>query len=139
GTAARVNASRIVSLARLSAAGLETSSPFSATWIVAMRPAMATNRSYAAVVTTKPGGTGNPARISSPRLAPLPPAVARSPRPNVANGATRRSVVVADALVVMYRSTCYSKEHARERTVQGSDHRAGAHCRHDRRRDGGLG
>ena len=47
-----------------------------------------TNVRYAAVVSTKPGGTGNPARVSSPRLAPLPPATAMSPRPSSANRTT---------------------------------------------------
>jgi hypothetical protein len=30
-------------------------------------------RLYASTVTTKPGGTGNPACVISPRFAPLPP------------------------------------------------------------------
>src|SRR5687767_11093390 len=37
---------------------------------------------------TKPGGTGNPARVSSPRLAPLPPASATSLTPSSANQRT---------------------------------------------------
>ncbi len=47
-----------------------------------------TNARYAAVVSTKPGGTGSPARVSSPRLAPLPPATATSPRPSSAKRTT---------------------------------------------------
>src|SRR5882672_4497809 len=37
--------------------------------------------SNASVRTTKPGGTGMPARCSSPRLPPLPPTLGRSSRP----------------------------------------------------------
>ncbi len=58
---------------RGSAASASTRSPI---------PLAATNSRYAAVVTTNPGGTGMPARVSSPRLAPLPPATAMSPRPS---------------------------------------------------------
>src|SRR5438128_2472262 len=44
---------------------------------------------YASVVITKPSGTGKPARMSSPRFAPFPPATARSCAPNVDSGTTR--------------------------------------------------
>src|SRR5690606_17589645 len=45
-------------------------------------PVASRKRWNAATVTTKPGGTGNPARVISPRLAPLPPTSATSSRPN---------------------------------------------------------
>ena len=51
-------------------------------------PRSSTTARYAAVVSTKPGGTGSPARVSSPRLAPLPPATAMSPRPSSAKRMT---------------------------------------------------
>src|SRR5207237_1554686 len=44
---------------------------------------------YASVVITKASGTGKPARMSSPRLAPFPPATARSCAPSVDSGTTR--------------------------------------------------
>ena len=44
-------------------------------------PFASTKARYASVVTTNPAGTGKPALTSSPRLAPLPPARSRSPRP----------------------------------------------------------
>src|SRR5436190_10538142 len=57
----------------------------------------ATKASYAAVVTTKPGGTGKPPRINSPRLAPLPPARARSARPRSPRSTTMGSAGVEGA------------------------------------------
>ena len=38
-------------------------------------PAASSAATNAAAVMTKPGGTGSPARVISPRLAPLPPAI----------------------------------------------------------------
>ena len=42
-------------------------------WIVSMRPLISMVWLNAVVVTAKPLGTENPARMSSPRLAPFPP------------------------------------------------------------------
>src|SRR5438552_3164940 len=44
---------------------------------------------YASVVITKPSGTGKPARMSSPRFAPFPPATARSCAPSMDSVTTR--------------------------------------------------
>jgi hypothetical protein len=43
----------------------------------------------ASAVTTNPGGTGKPARLSSPRLAPFPPTRPTSARDTSANQATK--------------------------------------------------
>ena len=43
---------------------------------------------YSAVVTQNPSGTGMPAASSSPRLAALPPAIVRDPRPSPASPTT---------------------------------------------------
>src|SRR5664280_693713 len=43
---------------------------------------------YASLVMTKPGGTGRPAPVSSPRFAPLPPTVSTSATPTSANQTT---------------------------------------------------
>src|SRR3954471_12640777 len=43
---------------------------------------------YSRVETTNPSGPRNPARTSSPRFAPLPPAPATSPAPTSASGTT---------------------------------------------------
>src|ERR1039458_2267261 len=56
--------------------------------IAARSPDATANRSYASTSTTKPAGTGNPAAVSSPRLAPLPPADATSRRVRSANART---------------------------------------------------
>src|SRR5215213_3636002 len=60
----------------------------SASSIASARPVSATARRYAAVVTQKPGGTGSPTEISSPRLAPFPPPRSRSFRRSVSSGTT---------------------------------------------------
>src|SRR5688572_26260774 len=49
------------------------------------RSRLARNCSKARVITTKPGGTAMPARVSSPRLPPLPPTSGRSLRPISSN------------------------------------------------------
>ena len=49
-------------------------------------------RRYATVVTQNPAGTGTPAAVSSPRLAPLPPTSARLP------ASTSSSVRITDSM-----------------------------------------
>src|SRR5437588_11603980 len=53
----------------------------------ASRSSDSRSRSNARVFTTYPGGTAIPARLSSPRLPPLPPTCARSPSPISSNQA----------------------------------------------------
>ena len=67
-------------------------------------PAASRDFSYAATVSTKPGGTGSSARSISPRFAPLPPTMGRFARftsarstTSVSGGAT--GVVGGDATV----------------------------------------
>ncbi len=76
-------ASTINALARaaaVSTAARSSRSTSSASRRSATIPQSSMNARYACVVTTKPGGTGMPAAISSPRFAPLPPAMSTSPR-----------------------------------------------------------
>src|SRR5438874_3713557 len=56
-------------------------------------PASSAARAYASVVITNPSGTGKPARTSSPRLAPLPPAIETSA------AHTSRSARISGALI----------------------------------------
>ena len=51
------------------------------------RPGVVERLEVGAAVTTKPGGTGNPAQVSSPRLAPFPPTWETSPFDTSANHA----------------------------------------------------
>ena len=61
-----------------SAAVSSTSRPSSASITRSRRPFSSQNAAYAGAPTTKPGGTGSPAAVISPRFAPLPPAKSTS-------------------------------------------------------------
>ena len=61
---------------------------------------------YALAVTTNPCGTGSPALVSSPRLAPLPPTSAVSVRPRSANHLTIGFIADLLSIHVQRHSVC---------------------------------
>ena len=71
-------AARCVSVSEMGSSAL---SPPSSRASRGRAPDTETASTYAAAVTTKPGGTGSPAVVSSPRLAPFPPTSPTSARP----------------------------------------------------------
>src|SRR5690606_35374223 len=104
GTPARRTSDRRRSAASASAAGSSARARASS------KPVRSSSRTppssiaarQASAVTTNPGGTGSPAAVSSPRLAPLPPAVAVSDAASSSNQAIR---VAMACLLVAFVTT----------------------------------
>jgi hypothetical protein len=87
GTPDRSTSARIFADASASACGESAFVPRSSAWSSARTPPASSAAKNADVVTTKPSGTGNPARFISPRFAPFPPTDAPDDRESSSNQA----------------------------------------------------